>query len=350
MDFGQTTGGPWAAPGVTVTDLAQVPGWFARPPKTGKVPAVLLVHPSGAWDRRGTIPAEEAGTPDDVHLFDDLAAALLRAGVAVLGYDSRFVTARRADDWAPGQVTFPALVQDATAVLQYLREHPGVDSERITLLGVSLGTQIAVGAAAQAGGPCRLILAAPGTIGLDQHLTWMLVGRRLEWLLAAGLVDRDATVDLRRIADLAAERAGWWDEFTPADFTPPTGTDRIPYEQLAATLLHRHNEFVHQIYTTGDESAPAEYWRSRQAWPPMTQTLSTLRGRVWVHVGDEDWTTPPRQSRLLAHAAPEGLDVQVTVHPDLGHLFSPRDPAGRLTYGPIHPTVLTALTQAALEK
>ena len=362
--------GAWGAPGVRVTDLAQVPGWFARPEVPGRVPAVLLLHPSSAWDRRALIPAEESGTGRDVYLFDDLAAALLRAGVAVLGFDSRFVTARRGDGWEPGLVTFPALIQDAVALLRYLQEHPGVDPDRISLLGVSLGTQVAVGAAVQAaaearaaGGsarPCRLILAAPGVQPLDQHLAWSMVGRRLEWLLAAGLVDRGGNVDLRRVAERRAARFGWWDEFDPSHFTPVPGPhtgpgaqpgpdpDLVPYEQVAGVLLHRHDEFVRRIFRSGGDGAPAEYWRTRRDRPPMAELLAQLTGRVWVHVGDDDWTTPPRQSWQLARCAPEGLDVQVTVHPDLGHLFSPRDRDGRMTYGPIDPSVLAALTASAL--
>jgi hypothetical protein len=345
---GPGASGPWARPGVTVTELTQVPGWFARPDVPGPVPAVLLLHPAGAGDRRGTILARDANTDQDVYLFDDLAAALLTAGVAVTGFDSRFVTARRTDGWEPGQVTFPALIQDAAALLGFLRGHPGVDRRRISLLGISLGTQIAVGAAARTGGECRLILAAPGAVSLGQHLSWMLIGRRLEWLLAAGLVGRDATVDLGRLAGLAAERAGWWDAFDPADFTHGTGP--VSYEQVAAVLHHQHDTFVRDLFATGDESSPAEYWLTRRAHPPMAQSLATLRGRVWLHVGDEDWTTPPRQAWLLAHSAPPGLDVQVTVHPDLGHLLSPRDRAGRLTFGPIHPSAVAALTASALDR
>ena len=48
----------------------------------------------------------------------------------------------------------------------------------------------------------------------------LLRGRgELRRLAVAGLVGRDATVDLGRLAGLAAERAGWWDAFDPADFT-----------------------------------------------------------------------------------------------------------------------------------
>ncbi|HEV2639053.1 MAG TPA: acetylxylan esterase [Actinocrinis sp.] len=353
----------WSGPGVTVTDLPQagpagVPGWFARPARPGPVPAVVLVHPAGGWDRRCRIPAADTLAEKDVFLFDDLAASLLRAGVGVVGFDARFITARRTDGWDPGRVTFPGLVQDVVALLRYLRAHPAVDEHRVTLLGVSLGTLIAVAAAAEeqragAGAPCRLVLAAPGAVSLDQHLAWTLVGRRLEWLLAAGLVARDGTVDLARAAALHADRAGWWDDFTPAHFTPAEPADRpaasVSYEQVAGTLMHRHHEYTRALFSIGNDDAPAEYWRSWREFPPMAETFAGLRGRVRLHVGDEDWTSAPRHSWLLAQSAPKDLEVQVTVHPDLGHLFSRRDASGRLTHGPIHPTALAALTASVLE-
>lgn len=339
------TASAWNRPGVTVTDLESVPGWFARPDTPEPVPAVLLLHPAGAADRRATLTAEQTGTDHDIHLFDDLATALLNAGIAVIGFDNRFLTARRPTGWEPDHVTFPTLIHDATTLLTRLRHHPGVDPNRISLLGISLGTQIAAGAAARAGGPCRLILAAPGALTLDHHLHWTLIGRRLEWILAAGLVGRGATVDLDRLAELTTERAGWWDDFNPADFTTPATP--VTYEHLAATLHHHHDRFIHDLFTTGDPNGPAEYWRSRRTNPPLAETLAAHNGPVRLHVGDEDWTTPPRQTHLLAHTTHP--DLTVTIHPDLGHLLSPRDHTGRLTDGPIHPTALAALVASALD-
>jgi pimeloyl-ACP methyl ester carboxylesterase len=327
----------------TVIELTQVPGWFARPDIPGRVPAVLLLHPAGASDRRGHISAEDSGN-GEVFLLDDLAAALLQAGVAVLRFDNRFVTARRGDRWEPSRITFPGLVEDAVTLLRYLQAHPGVDRDRISLLGISQGSMVAVAAADLAGGDCRLILAAPPALSFDEHVSWQRVGSRLEWLLAAGLVGLDGNVDLKRIAERATERSGWWSDFDPAAF----GDGPVSYERMAAILHRDLVRWSGRVLSVGDDSAPVGFWRSRRAQPATHELLSGLRGRVHIHVGEDDWTTPPRQSLLLADVAPDGLEVQVTVHPDLGHLLSPRNAAGQVTFGPIAPSALAALAASAL--
>lgn len=135
------------------------------------------------------------------------------------------------------------------------------------------------------------------------------------------------------------------DDFNPADYTTPATP--VTYEHLAATLHHHRDRFIHDLFTTGDPNGPAEYWRSRRTNPPLAETLAAHNGPVRLHVGDEDWTTPPRQTHLLAHTTHP--DLTVTIHPDLGHLLSPRDHTGRLTDGPIHPTALAALVASALD-
>lgn len=332
--------GAWERPGVRVEEAGEA-GWLALPDATGPVPAVLILHPSGAWDRRGLIPAQVAGTEQDVYLFDDLVTALTDAGVAVLGFDCRFITGRGKDGWEPGRVTFPGLVEDAMTMQSYLRSHPRVDGARVSMMGISLGTSVAAAAAARDGQPCRLILAAPCAVGFDDHLAWIMVGRRLEWLLASGLVSPEGKVDLSQVAAREVERSGWWDDFDLTHYD-------VDFEQLASELWRRHDQYKAALLTADDADAPAEYWVTRRAQPPMDQVLADVRGRVWVHVGGEDNTTAPRQSWLLARSAHPGLDVQVTVHPGLSHLFSARDAAGRLTYGPIASTALAALTLSAL--
>lgn len=64
---------------------------------TGRaVPAVVLLHPFGVWDRDAFLPAEASGN-GPVRLFDDLGAALVRAGLAAAAFDTRFLTEDRRD-------------------------------------------------------------------------------------------------------------------------------------------------------------------------------------------------------------------------------------------------------------
>lgn len=303
-------------------DLGVLPGWLDLPDAAGQVPAVVLLHPFGAWDRHGFVPAEVSGN-GDVRLFDDLAQALLRAGVAVARYDARLET-------------FTALVEDAATAVRWLRMHPRISM--VTIVGISLGTEVAV--AATAGfGPARLVLVAPVAESYQVRWRWLNVERRLEWLYHTGLVSPEGMVDLTRVAAETTSRGGWWDAFDPELFK----SARITVEELSARLIRWHEDEVSTVLSKGDGEVAPDFFRDWCAQIPAFRRIAAVQGQAFIHVGGDDWTTPPRQAWLLHAAALAGLSAEVTVHPGLGHLMSPRSADGRRTYGPFAPAAIDAI-------
>lgn len=307
-------------------DLGSLPGWLDLPEAEGAtsagVPAALLLHPFGAWDRHGYVPAAVSGS-HAVWLFEDLAVALLRAGVAVARYDARVQT-------------FTDLVEDASTALRRLRSDPRIGE--VTLLGISLGTEVAIATAAGAG-PVRMVLVAPVAESYPVRWRWLNVERRLEWLHQAGLVGPDGVVDLTRVAAETTARSGWWDPFDPDQFC----ASEVTIEQLAATLIRWHDDEVAVALSKGDGTVPPDFWRDWCAQPPAFRRLSAAQGQAFIHAGSDDWTTPPRQAWLLHAAATAALTVEVTVHAGLGHLMSPRSADGRRTYGPFTAKAIDAI-------
>ncbi|UFQ19071.1 MULTISPECIES: alpha/beta hydrolase family protein [Streptomyces] len=303
------------------------------------VPAVVLLHPFGAWDRDAFLPAEASGN-GPVRLFGDLGAALVRAGTGAATFDTRFLTEdRRAGAGSP-RFTFTGLVDDAVRAAEQVRAHPDVDDSRVLLLGVSMGVEVALAAAERLGGDSRLVLVAPSAQARPVFQRWMGLDRRLEWLTAAGFAGADGTVDLAAAQADDTGRSGWWEEF---DLVDRFGRS-ADLEVLRAELAREYDDWEQQALAHGDESAPASFWRDWYLQPAPYRRLAGITGRMMIHVGAEDWTTPPRQAHLLHHAAlTRGLRSQLTVHPRLGHLMSPRSADGRRTYGPFAPAFLESL-------
>jgi len=327
-------------------DAGGPPGTLALPGGAGpdqRVPAVVLLHPFGVWDRDGCMEAEASGN-GPVELFTDLRDDCTSAGLAAASFDAIFLT--RSRDVA--EFTFGAMVDDAVAVARQVAAHPYVDESRICLAGVSMGAEVAVAAAERLGGECRLALVAPSADLRPHFQRWMGADRRLEWLAAAGYLGADGTVDLAAAARDVTGRSGWWDSF---DLVERLG-DKIDAELLRALITLEYDEWELRAQTTGDDDAPASFWQDWYAQPAPHHRLAHLSGTLTIHVGAEDWTTPARHAWLLhTTAQARGLRSDLTVHPGLGHLMSPRDAAGMRTYGPFDPgfrrdlsTAITALT------
>jgi pimeloyl-ACP methyl ester carboxylesterase len=94
-------------------------GTLTSPATTGKHPAIILVHGSGAENRDYMLP---------------WARFLVRHGMAILGYDKRGV-GESTGDW--NTASFDDLAGDAVAAFEYLKTRSDIDATRIGLLGIS---------------------------------------------------------------------------------------------------------------------------------------------------------------------------------------------------------------------
>jgi dienelactone hydrolase len=133
--------------------VADLPGTLAMPVTKDKVAAVVLVHGSGPQDRDETIGPNRP--------FLDLARGLAERGIAVLRYEKR--SKARPQDFASGLYTMDdETTNDAVAAIAALRAAPGIDANKIYVLGHSQGGMLAPRIAQRSGEVAGLILfAAP---------------------------------------------------------------------------------------------------------------------------------------------------------------------------------------------
>ncbi|MGR3763180.1 alpha/beta hydrolase [Rossellomorea sp. NS-SX7] len=98
---------------------------------SSKHPVIIMVHGSGPVDR------DSNAKRMPMNIFKELSAVAAEEGFASLRYDKRGVGASGGDYHAAGVYD---LVDDLQAVIDFAKQQPEIDRERIILLGHSEGT------------------------------------------------------------------------------------------------------------------------------------------------------------------------------------------------------------------
>lgn len=124
----------------------------------GRLPAFVFVHGSGPGTRNGGLPQNPT--------FLDLSTALSNADYIVLRYDKRGIgasTGVATEDWH-------VLGGDVRAAAAFLRRQPGVDPNRIFLLGHSEGGIVVPLVAPSIPGVAGIVLMAPPAVPMERIL------------------------------------------------------------------------------------------------------------------------------------------------------------------------------------
>lgn len=202
--------------------VGDLPGTLAMPkvPAAAKIAAVVLVHGSGPQDRDETVGPNRP--------FLDIARGLATQGIAVLRYEKR--TKARPQDFADGKYTMDLeTTDDAVVAVAALRATPGIDPDKVFVLGHSQGGMLAPRIAQHSGHVAGLILfAAPA-----RSLLTILPEQNHYLLDADGVIDAQERQFLdeldRKIANVrgnadAADKdtplglpAGYWRAFEKID-------------------------------------------------------------------------------------------------------------------------------------
>jgi uncharacterized protein len=167
-----------------------LPGTLTVPVGPGPFPAVVLVHGSGPEDRN-----ESAGPNRP---FQDIAWGLASRGVAVLRYDKRSkVYPKKLVKLIASFTVKEETIDDALAAVALLRQTPGIDVNRVFVLGHSLGGRMAPRIATQDSRIAGLVILAGSTKTMEQSLV-----DQLNYLISLGGPDAEA-LKSERSADVA---------------------------------------------------------------------------------------------------------------------------------------------------
>jgi uncharacterized protein len=254
-----------------------LPGTLSLPVGKGPFPAVILVHGSGPEDRDESIGANKP--------FRDLAWGLASQGVAVLRYEKR--TKQYAAKLAASLEGFTVkeeTITDALEAVSLLRKTEGIDTNKVFVLGHSLG---------------GMLVPRIGTGNSD------IAG----FIIMAGAA--------RPLEDLMLEQTLYQASFA---------------SELSADNKSKLEEFKRQVAAVKNLSkespskglllaAPTSYWLDLQGYNPAA-VAKTLKQPMLILQGEEDCQVNPKADfDEWRKALSDRKDVKLKNYPTLNHLF-----------------------------
>lgn len=174
----------------TSADGTVLAGTITIPPGRGRLPAVVLIHGSGALDRDETIGPNK--------IFLQLSNAISNAGFVAVRYDKRGVGESRAVHGA----TRDDLLADVRAAVAFARARSEVDPDRVFLLGHSEGAELAPTVAATDPRVAGLVLMGAPALPLSEiSMRQLLASNPPERREAAKRAEAEALERIRRSTD-----------------------------------------------------------------------------------------------------------------------------------------------------
>ena len=120
---------------VIIESEKQISATLSLPSGSGEqYPAVIMIHGSGPIDRNENAKKLKMNT------FKEMAALSNEEGFATIRYDKRGVGESKGDYYKAGFFDF---IEDAVAVVNFVKSHRSIDENRIFLLGHSEGCLVA---------------------------------------------------------------------------------------------------------------------------------------------------------------------------------------------------------------
>jgi len=288
---------------------------------TGPVPGVLLLAGSGPVDRNENAPGEKTD------ILNTLAGALARAGIGSLRYDKRGI-GESGGSYATSSMD--DLVSDAQAALSTLKNTPGINADRIFVLGHSEGGILGPILAANDPSIGGLILLAAPAHPLD----WIIRGQVERLAQAAGLSDAQVQAALAQedqyLAFVRGSHGNW------SDYT---------FDELKAAMPWLTEALYAQYQAT-----PLSWLREHFAHNPL-DTIRKVTCPVLIIQGEKDFQVPASEADLLAAALRDAGNTGCTldVLPDLNHLMRTHPEQPNLSYrhldAPVDSRVVQAVTQ-----
>ncbi len=322
------TGG---ADGVTLAGTLTTPGG------EGPFPAVVLLTGSGPQDRNETLMGHRP--------FLVLADHLTRRGIVVLRYDDRGFGQSTGNF---GTATHDDFADDGRAALEFLQQQPGVDPERVGLLGHSEGGVYAPLIAADHDDVAFIVMLAGVGVPVEQ------------------LLQRQGQ-DLMRVSGINEEARAQQHEVRAAIFATlrehgPTDTAREKIRARLQQELSRYTPEQRQAMGMTDGAVEQQVammttpWFTRLLDYDPAAALAQVQCPVLALNGGKDLQVAAEENLegvRAGLAAGGNTNVTTKTYPDLNHLFQTADTGAFAEYGSIeetmNPEVLTTVAEWILE-
>ncbi|MCC7009448.1 MAG: alpha/beta fold hydrolase [Acidobacteria bacterium] len=253
-----------------------LPATLTMPSGPGPVPAVVLVHGSGPGDRDATV--------GQIKQFKDLALGLASRGIAVLRYDKRTRVHVDLMRDLPGLTVKEETIDDAVAAVQLLRSTPGVDPNRIVVLGHSLGGMLVPRIAAVAPPVAGFVVMA----GAARPMPRAVVEQARYLAQVDGVVSAEERAQISEIEQVMARV----DALRPEDVSKP---ERI-------------------------FGATASYWLDLRGYDPPVAAVQVTQPMLLLQ-GERDYQVTMEEFSRWKSALAARTDVVFRSYAGLNHLF-----------------------------
>lgn len=258
-------------------DGFKLPGTLTLPVGKTKAPVVVLVHGSGPQDRDETVGPNKP--------FRDLAWGLAERGIATVRYEKRtkvygaaFVPEGREIDYDTESV------DDAVAIVAWVKTLPEVDADSVYVLGHSLGATLAPRIAEHANGVAGIILVAalarPFEDAIVEQMTYI-----------SSLTDSSANAQ-KQIAEIKEQ----------ADNVKKLGTPE--YDDKIPLLLN----------------VPRSYWEFANAYKPV-EVAAKLTLPMLILQGERDYQVTMEDFGLWRFGLLRNKNAFFKSYPKLNHML-----------------------------
>ncbi|MDF2924954.1 MAG: hypothetical protein K0R57_3868 [Paenibacillaceae bacterium] len=273
---------------VVGTGVFALPGTLTLPREEGTYPAVVLVHGSGPNNRDSAIGGAKP--------FKDLAAGLASKGIAVLRYEK--ITREHPAKLAAGiKITLQnETVDDVHKAVALLRETPGIDPERIYVVGHSQGGY-----------------AAP----------LMLEGDQTEAIAGAVLLAAPSG----NISDVLREQQ--WEALERLKQTNQPA-ELIAQQEMAAAAYEQIVAMIQDPAYSADNLPPqfplgdAYWWYEQRDYQPA-QTANSQSVPMLILQGENDWQVSMKEFNGWKETLKADSRVEYKSYPKVNHLLAEYD-------------------------
>jgi len=318
---------------------------ITMPDSTGKFPAILLITGSGPENRDEEIFGHKP--------FAVLADFLTRAGYLVMRVDDRGVGKSTGDFKACTTFDF---ADDASNSLNYLKNLPQTDKQKIGVLGHSEGGIIAEMLAAKRNDLDFIILmAAPGISSFHlQELQRMAAARKTAPAINAAALSIDSTIFHYAAAEFIANedtstaRIKATDHLN--DYYSKHPSSMFTSESQRDTIMQRSVKGIIRLLS-GDK------WMNQWLRLDAGEYLGKIKCKVLALNGSEDFQVTPKENLAgIKTALSNGdcRDFEVIELPGLNHLFQRCDKCTFQEYGKLtqtlDPSLLNTIKDWLLKK
>ena len=322
---------PWVDREVTFKsgDLT-LAGTLSLPDSTGTYPGVVLVSGSGGQDR-----SENVG---GFKVFDKLAAALLKNGIAVIRYDDRGTGESEGKDVM--NYTTPELAKDAEAAFQKLISNAHVNKAKSGIIGHSEGAIIAGDVARNNPEVDFILLMAGSAVRGDK----LLLAQSKAIMKTQGMDENyvKSIIELNKkiYSRLMKEKVDW---------------DKLKDELWQGFAgLKKKEELTAMDSATIKKQVNAQMTSMRKPWFRHFVKLDPIEIYKDVGVpamamfGGKDSQVPARQNaRAIEKMGKENFEIKL--FPDANHLFQKAETGSPMEYGSLDKKFVNGFTNFIVE-